>query len=295
VATAAWNTELIHTMKLGDSQPFGDYKVTLTKVEPLTGPNYTAERATIAVTLDGKPFTTLTPERRMFTVQQRQVAETSIQTNLLRDLYATLGEGDAQQGWVIRLYLNPLAPWIWLGAALLRHRRLRLALGSSPAHRRAQANTRRKRSRPNEQPRALSPAAADPGHHGGLLRLVAAVGPRSRVDRLGDGEPPCAARSPRPRCATGEPALTSDLLKTGKPVLLNFFASWCTPCLAEHPLLLRLKEREGVTIIGIAWKNKPEEARAWLKKLGDPFAYAGTDYDGSSASIGACRACPRPT
>ena len=88
--------------------------------------------------------------------------------------------------------------------------------------------------------------------------------------------PPLTAPALRP----GEPALTSDLLKTGKPVLLNFFASWCTPCLAEHPLLLRLKQREGVAIIGIAWKNKPEEARAWLAKLGDPFAYAGTDVDG---------------
>ena len=75
-------------------------------------------------------------------------------------------------------------------------------------------------------------------------------------------------------------ALTADLLKTGKPMLVNFFASWCTPCLAEHPLLLRLKEREGVAIVGIAWKNKPEEARAWLAKLGDPFTAVGTDYDG---------------
>jgi cytochrome c biogenesis protein CcmG/thiol:disulfide interchange protein DsbE len=74
--------------------------------------------------------------------------------------------------------------------------------------------------------------------------------------------------------------LTADLLKTGKPVLVNFFASWCAPCLAEHPLMMRLKQREGVTIIGIAWKNKPEEARAWLAKLGDPFAAVGTDYDG---------------
>jgi cytochrome c biogenesis protein CcmG/thiol:disulfide interchange protein DsbE len=88
--------------------------------------------------------------------------------------------------------------------------------------------------------------------------------------------PPLSA----PPLREGEPALTSDLLKTGKPVLLNFFASWCTPCLAEHPLLLRLKEREGVTIVGIAWKNKPEEARAWLKRLGDPFTDVGTDYEG---------------
>ncbi len=134
VATAAWNVELIQTLKPGETVKFGDYQATLVKVEPLQGPNYTAERATIALTLDGKPFTTLTPERRLFTVQRRQVSETSIQTNLLRDLYATLGEGDPQGGWVVRLYLNPLAPWIWLGAAFcalggfvsLSDRRLRI-------------------------------------------------------------------------------------------------------------------------------------------------------------------------
>jgi len=73
------------------------------------------------------------------------------------------------------------------------------------------------------------------------------------------------------------------LLKSGKPVLVNFFASWCTPCLAEHPLFTRLKEREGATIIGIAWKDKPEATRAWLARLGDPFAQVGFDQDGKLA------------
>ena len=90
------------------------------------------------VTVAGKPYAILKPERRLFTVQRRQVAETAIQTNLLRDFYATLGEGDPRQGWVIRLYLNPLAPWIWLGAALcalggfvsLSDRRLRVGAPS---------------------------------------------------------------------------------------------------------------------------------------------------------------------
>ena len=65
-----------------------------------------------------------------------------------------------------------------------------------------------------------------------------------------------------PALRQGDPPLTDALLKTGKPVLVNFFASWCAPCLAEHPLFTRLKEREGATIIGIAWKNKRDEADA---------------------------------
>ncbi len=100
----------------------------------MQGPNYIAERATLAVTSGGQPYTTMTPERRLFLVQKRQVAETAIHSNGLRDFYVTLGEGDAAKGWVIRMYYNPLAPWIWLGAAMcalggvvsLSDRRLRI-------------------------------------------------------------------------------------------------------------------------------------------------------------------------
>ncbi len=74
--------------------------------------------------------------------------------------------------------------------------------------------------------------------------------------------------------------LTDALLRTGKPTIVNFFASWCTPCLAEHPLFMRLAERDGATVIGVAWKNKPEEAGAWLARLGDPYRYAGADLAG---------------
>ncbi|WP_428676681.1 heme lyase CcmF/NrfE family subunit [Reyranella sp.] len=138
VATSSWNTELMHTMKPGDRIDFAGYSVQLERMDEVRGPNYIAERATLAVSVGGKPYTVLQPERRLFTVQRRQVAETAIQTNLLRDFYATLGEGSPQQGWVIRLYLNPLAPWIWLGAALcalggfvsLSDRRLRIGAPS---------------------------------------------------------------------------------------------------------------------------------------------------------------------
>jgi cytochrome c biogenesis protein CcmG/thiol:disulfide interchange protein DsbE len=74
--------------------------------------------------------------------------------------------------------------------------------------------------------------------------------------------------------------LGDGLIKSGKPVLVNFFASWCAPCLAEHPMFERFKQREGATIIGIAWKDKPEATRAWLQRLGDPFTRLGFDQDG---------------
>ena len=118
VATAAWHVEVMQTLKPGETAHIAGYAVTLQRVENLRGPNYIAERATLDVTYGGRPYTTMQPERRLFTVQRRQVAETAIHTNLLRDLYATLGEGDAEKGWTVRLYWNPLAPWIWLGAGL---------------------------------------------------------------------------------------------------------------------------------------------------------------------------------
>jgi cytochrome c-type biogenesis protein CcmF len=77
---------------------------------------------------------TLEPERRFYSVQRRATTEAAIHTTIFADLYATLGEADGKGGWTVRLYHNPLAPWIWLGAALaalggfvsLTDRRLRI-------------------------------------------------------------------------------------------------------------------------------------------------------------------------
>ncbi|MES2035483.1 MAG: DsbE family thiol:disulfide interchange protein [Pseudomonadota bacterium] len=63
------------------------------------------------------------------------------------------------------------------------------------------------------------------------------------------------------------------------PVLVNFFASWCAPCEIEHPVLMGLK-REGVAVVGIAYKDAPENTKAFLGRLGDPFAARLVDRDG---------------
>ncbi|WGM37404.1 DsbE family thiol:disulfide interchange protein [Caulobacter sp. NIBR1757] len=69
-------------------------------------------------------------------------------------------------------------------------------------------------------------------------------------------------------------------VKVGKgPYLVNFFASWCPPCIVEHPALMAL-EAEGVTIVGVAYKDDPANSRAFLAERGDPFATVLVDRDG---------------
>lgn len=86
-----------------------------------------------------------------------------------------------------------------------------------------------------------------------------------------------------PALTEGAPALTDDILKTGKPKLVNFFASWCIPCRAEHENLMEIGNRYGIDIIGIAYKDHPAKSRAFLEELGNPYAAMGVDGDGRLA------------
>ena len=62
--------------------------------------------------------------------------------------------------------------------------------------------------------------------------------------------------------------------------LVNVFASWCTACREEHPLLMEFKTSGGVAIHGLNYKDKPEDAERWLNELGDPYTRTGADIDG---------------
>lgn len=62
----------------------------------------------------------------------------------------------------------------------------------------------------------------------------------------------------------------------GEPKLLNVFASWCAACPEEHPMLTRIAG-EGVPVFGLNWKDQPDAAKAWLAKLGNPYARIGSD------------------
>ena len=66
----------------------------------------------------------------------------------------------------------------------------------------------------------------------------------------------------------------------GQVWLLNVFASWCTPCLEEHPHLVALAGRGVVPLYGLNYKDSPEAALKWLGRHGDPYTGIAVDLDG---------------
>lgn len=86
------------------------------------------------------------------------------------------------------------------------------------------------------------------------------------------------------KAGDGTPTPEFDLSTlAGKPYMVNVWASWCVPCRQEHPLLMALAEREGVTIAGLNYKDKTPNALGFLEGLGNPFAVAGADQNGRAA------------
>jgi cytochrome c biogenesis protein CcmG, thiol:disulfide interchange protein DsbE len=78
-------------------------------------------------------------------------------------------------------------------------------------------------------------------------------------------------------------AFTSADLANGKVSVVNFWASWCAPCVEEHPMLVALKEKAGVTLFGVNYKDQASAARRFLGRYTNPFAAVDVDAMGRAA------------
>lgn len=75
---------------------------------------------------------------------------------------------------------------------------------------------------------------------------------------------------------------TPEAMK-GQVWLLNVWGSWCAGCRVEHPLLNDIAARKLVPIVGMAWKDRPQDSKDWLARLGDPYVLTVMDRDGKAA------------
>ena len=119
VGDTFWGVEAVANARPGDKITLGPYDITFDKMSREPGPNYEAEFATMTVTRDGEPVTRLRPERRIYPVQRMPTTEAAIHTTLARDLYVSVGEGNQADGWAVHAWINPLVPWMWIGALMM--------------------------------------------------------------------------------------------------------------------------------------------------------------------------------
>jgi cytochrome c biogenesis protein CcmG/thiol:disulfide interchange protein DsbE len=117
-----------------------------------------------------------------------------------------------------------------------------------------------------------------------LVRLYA--GDPSQVPSALIGRPvPAFTLEPLPGLSqAGQPVPgLSDADLKGRVTVVNVWASWCVPCRQEHPALVELAKNPAIRVVGINYKDNPENARRFLGSLGNPFAAVGIDPNGRAA------------
>ena len=118
--SSVWQEEKITQMKVNDKTVIKNYNIVFKEIIKIEGANYYAIQGNFWIyNKKNQIITTLKPENRFYPATNNSTTEASIHTNLLRDLYIVIGDGNINDGWVVRIYYNPLVIWIWIGVAII--------------------------------------------------------------------------------------------------------------------------------------------------------------------------------
>jgi len=143
--TSIYSIEKDIRMAPGDVHEISGYTFRFDGITETKGPNYLSDTGRITVLRANAEILSLTPEKRIYLVQQMPMTEAAIDPGLTRDLYVALGEPlDDGKSWAVRLYYKPFVRWIWYGGLIMivggilscsdrRYRRLAERTRSVPA------------------------------------------------------------------------------------------------------------------------------------------------------------------
>jgi cytochrome c-type biogenesis protein CcmF len=119
ISTSVLQAERILTMNPGDTTTIGAYDVHLKSIGDVEGPNWVAVRAIFETTRGDRPVADIVSERRFYPVEAQSTTQVGLHTNLWRDLYFVLGDQTPDGAWAVRLYVNPMAAWLWWGVGIM--------------------------------------------------------------------------------------------------------------------------------------------------------------------------------
>ena len=115
--SSIWQDEKISKIKINNEIEINKYRIVFNDIKEIKGPNYVAiEGVFLVYDKQNNVVTKLIPQNRFYPITNSFTTEASIHTNIFRDLYIVLGDGNLKDGWIVRIYHNPLVIWIWIGA-----------------------------------------------------------------------------------------------------------------------------------------------------------------------------------
>jgi cytochrome c-type biogenesis protein CcmF len=116
----AFTTEGWGEVKPGDKFTVGHYEFECTAIDEIEDPNWIGLMATLDVTKDGRPFTTLRPEKRYYKASEQPTSEVRIESRFKEDVYVVFaGLNEDDENAVIQVWINPLVVWVWIGTLVL--------------------------------------------------------------------------------------------------------------------------------------------------------------------------------
>ena len=119
-ASSALQDEKIIKMNYGESTKINKYTIKFVKVNEISKSNYVALQGIFDVSDEkNNIITKLKPENRFYPITNIFTTEASIYSNISGDLYMVIGKGNLNDGWVLKLYYNPLVMWIWIGTLII--------------------------------------------------------------------------------------------------------------------------------------------------------------------------------
>jgi cytochrome c-type biogenesis protein CcmF len=119
IAAVAWRTEVVDVLGPGQSLAVAGYNLRFDGVGVVDGPNFRAARAIIEVRDGTQLIALMTPEKRYYPAEGQAISNTAIRTTGLSDLYIAIGDDRGGGRWTVRVLVNPLAPFIWLGGGIM--------------------------------------------------------------------------------------------------------------------------------------------------------------------------------